>query len=152
MVDSFSGTLDGGGFAVRNLWISGREYLGLFGTLETGASVRNLAVTGVTLTGSGDYVGGLAGLNRGDVTRCKSLGSLAGTRYVGGLTGCNVGSITASSYQSGEGLAAGSVTGTEYVGGGWWAPTAVTWPTATAPVPSAQQDGSAASSGLTLED
>jgi len=133
----FAGTFDGNGHTISNVTITGRSYLGLFGELASGADVRDVGVVDVSITGSGEHVGGLAGKNRygcmtnsystgvvagdssvgglvgsniGTVTRCYSTGAVSGDRYVGGLVGSSGGNIVAS-------YSIGSVTGIENVGG-----------------------------------
>ena len=85
----FAGVFDGNGHAISHLTIIGHGYLGLFGRLGPGAEVKNLSVLGVKITGSGMYVGGLAGVNCGHVSRCYSTGTIAGGFGVGGLVGSN---------------------------------------------------------------
>jgi hypothetical protein len=93
---SFAGVFDGGGHMISHLTITGGSYLGLFGQMVTrsrgvpapAAVVKNLAVVGVRITGTGDYVGGLVGHNLGaTVTQCYSSGVVSGNLYVGGLVG-----------------------------------------------------------------
>jgi hypothetical protein len=48
----------------------------------------------VNITASGDYVGGLVGINRGVLTDCHSTGAVSGIVWdVGGLVGANVGHL-----------------------------------------------------------
>jgi len=89
----FTGVLDGNGRTISHLKIAGREYIGLFGQLASGAEVRDLGVVDIHITGSGAYVGGLAGYSEGAVTRCFSTGSVGGTGSKFGGTGSNVGGL-----------------------------------------------------------
>jgi hypothetical protein len=118
---AFTGTFEGNGHTIVHLTIMGRDYLGLFGLLKSGAVVKNLGVADVNIAGSGQYVGGLVGANGGSlardgsrlggtVSKCHSAGAVTGTQYVGGLVGWNVGTIRDS-------YAAGSVAGNSGVGG-----------------------------------
>ena len=87
---SFTGIFDGNGHVVSHLTITGAGYLGLFGQVaRERAEVRNLGVTDVSITGSGSFVGGLAGGNhdRGTVFACYSIGTVSGESDVGGLVG-----------------------------------------------------------------
>jgi hypothetical protein len=114
VISSFGGVFDGNGHTISHLTIKGNDYLGLFGALAYyyGGEVRHLGVVDANITGSGNYVGGLVGDNRGTVTQCYSTGTVSGYGYVGGLVGCNdVSGWIATSYSS------GSVTGTWTVGG-----------------------------------
>ena len=93
------------------------------------------------VSGGGNYVGGVAGLNHGSVTGCHATGDVSGPYYVGGVAGYNYGTVTgcyATGNVSGNDsvggvvgrnysgtvtgcYAAGDVTGTDFVGGvvGW---------------------------------
>jgi len=85
----FKGVFDGNAHTISHLTIIGGSYLGLFGQTASGAAVKDLRVVDVTIAGSGDYVGALAGGNSGAVTRCYSAGAVSGERNVGGLAGAN---------------------------------------------------------------
>ena len=105
---------DGGPYTITNLHInlsstSGLSYAGLFGVIGAGAEVENVALTGVSVTGSttadGVYAGALAGRNQGAIEDSYSLGAVAAHRtgtgttdkaYAGGLVGQNSGTIRAS--------------------------------------------------------
>lgn len=60
--------------------------------------------------GLGGFVGGLIGVNRGDVTQCRVTGSVSGDFGVGMMAGSNGGYVTQS-------CTAGTVTGNAMVGG-----------------------------------
>jgi hypothetical protein len=91
----FSGVLDGNGRTVSHLTITGSEYLGLFGLLESGATVKDLGLAHVDVAGSGQSVGGLVGLNYGQTRACYVRGQVQGGFQVGGFVGDNYGTITA---------------------------------------------------------
>jgi hypothetical protein len=122
VIPVFTGVFDGGGHVISHLTIQGGQNLGLFGSLMGEAQVRNIGVGDIEIIGSGDNVGGLAGVNLGSITSSYSSGAVSGSSSVGGLAGSigsffsKVGSITTvgsitNSYSS------GSVSGTENVGG-----------------------------------
>ncbi len=95
----FTGVFNGNSHVISHLTITGRDYLGLFGQLASGAEVRDLGVVDVNITGSGMYVGGLVGRNDGGaVTRCYSTAVVSVTGWpghaVGGLVGSNGGPVT----------------------------------------------------------
>lgn len=139
----FTGSFEGNGHFISNLTIQGQSYLGLFGYLDSGASVTNLGLDTVSVNGTGDYIGGLAGVNSGNVTSCFNTGTIIGSSVVGGLTGANeydssittsysIGTITGDSLVGGlvgnnlfgniiSSYGAGTITGDEYIGGlvGW---------------------------------
>ena len=112
--DAFTGVFDGNGHTISHLTIVGDGHVGLFGKLESGAVVRNLALVDLKVAGSGDYIGGLAGQSAGQVTNCCATGSVSGKDYVGGLVGFNRGVVT-------QCYSTGAVRGRFYVGGlmGW---------------------------------
>ncbi len=89
VIPRFRGTFDGNDLTISHLTITGENYLGLFGRLEPGAKVKNLGLIDTNIAGSGDYVGGIVGLNIGDLIQCYSSGTVSGNDYVGGLVGSN---------------------------------------------------------------
>jgi hypothetical protein len=118
----YMGVFDGNGHTASNLTIVGGENPGLFAYLADEAEVRSLAVVDANISGSGDYIGGLAGYNAGSIVECRSDGLVSGTGwcgYVGGLVGENVGRIN-SSYSgvsvsgSGWGWDVGGLVGRNY--------------------------------------
>ena len=115
---SFSATFEGNGNTISGLFIdrSATDYVGLFGIigLRVAATVRNVGLTGVDVTGN-EYVGGLTGNNRvegpGTIIASYAEGTVSGGRNdVGGLVGRNGGTITAS-------YAAVTISGNSRVGG-----------------------------------
>jgi filamentous hemagglutinin family protein len=110
--DSFSGSLNGLGHTISNLTINqpGSDYLGLIAIALSGAQIRNVALTGVSVHGHNE-IGGLVGWNEGTVANCSMTGSVNGLRFVGGLVGeNNYGRLTDS-------YATGSVDGVQGIGG-----------------------------------
>lgn len=112
----FTGTFDGNGFKILQVFISGNRYLGLFGQIGSGAKVENLGIIDIKLGDSGQYAGGLAGYNRGKITNCYSIirqasgDTLSSSR--GGLVGYNAeGGTIADCYSS------SSIAGSRSVGG-----------------------------------
>ncbi len=90
---AFTGLFEGSGHTIRHLTIAGAGYLGLFGQLGAGARVKNLELVDVNVSGSEDYVGGLAGHNEGHVVWCSCSGTVRGRNSVGGLIGANRGDV-----------------------------------------------------------
>ena len=111
VIPYFSGTFDGNGSVIKNLYIEGTGSLGLFGRVSSEASITNLGLQDVVVNGSSDIVGSLAGKNSGSIISSHSSGKVSGTFYVGSLVGSNLGSVT-SSYST------GTVSGTSYYVGG----------------------------------
>jgi hypothetical protein len=108
----FNGVFDGNGHTISHLTIVGKDFVGLFGRLESRAEVRYLGVVNVNVVGSSSSVAGLVGDNYyGTVTHCFSTGRVSGEGGVGGLVGRNsVGTV-------GQCYSTGAVSGTFFVGG-----------------------------------
>ena len=104
---AFTGTFDGNGHKITSFNISGLKnwYIGLFGQIDSGGTVRNLGLENFAVNGA-RYIGCLVGNNvNGSIRNCYSIGQISGSsqsRYIGGLVGYNSGSISncQSSYQS----------------------------------------------------
>ncbi len=108
----FSGTLDGDGHTVSNLYINrpDTDYVGLFSTL--GGTVSNLTLSGIQVTGE-NKVGGLAGNCTGKAQNCVCSGAVTGTsmgenRGTGGLIGDATGTGAAVSGCAFSGTVTGS--------------------------------------------
>ena len=109
----FSGSFDGDGHVIRNLLISraDEDFIGLFGELKFGSSVKNLGVEGVNVEGK-ETAGGLVGsIGQGTITSCYSTGSVTGVQAVGGLVGNSSNTPITSCYSTAD------VTGSTFVGG-----------------------------------
>ena len=88
-IAGFSGILNGDNNTISNLHILNTgAYTGLVG-IATGATLSNLTIAGVTVTGSSPRTGGLAGLIEGGTTvsNCHDSGSVTGSNQAGGLVG-----------------------------------------------------------------
>ncbi|MCL2026617.1 MAG: hypothetical protein FWG92_07420 [Leptospirales bacterium] len=110
----FTGSFDGNGYAITELTIEGySDSQGMFGYLGTEGMVKNIALVGGSVSGSG-YVGGLVGYNEGTVQNCYSTGDVTGVHmYAGGLVGYNTGRVR-NCYTTGnigEGRFVGGVVG-----------------------------------------
>ena len=107
--NKYIGTFDGNNKTIKGLNIdSDAEYVGLFGYIGEGGSVKNLTLadSSINSRSSGDcaYVGGICGYNWGTITNCSNSGSVAYTgsgaedgNEIGGICGQNCGSITTCS-------------------------------------------------------
>ena len=90
----FGGTLDGGNNTISNFTVIGTGYLGLFGKTN-GATVKDLTLSDVSVTGTSDRVGTLAGQTVGTTLSNVTIsGAIVtstvfsyGNAYAGGLTG-----------------------------------------------------------------
>ncbi|GEM_PF-2795930 len=125
----FSGTLDGQGYKITNLYIyrmetnvGERKRFGLFGYTTGSAQIKNVGLENAQVAGNTE-VGGLVGNNAGTITNSYVTGNISGatsgSQYMaGGLVGTNSGTIT-NSYASTNVRAGGYVGGlTGYLGGG----------------------------------
>lgn len=92
----FQGVLDGRGHAINNLTITGSQYLGLFGGLDSGATITNLSLRNSSICGTKGLIGGLVAWNEGCITGCSVTGTVSGGFSVGGLAGLNGGTIVNS--------------------------------------------------------
>ncbi len=87
------------------------HFVGLFGSVE-GGRILNTRLRNISISGSGNLVGGLAGRNSGEISNSYAKGDVSGDGRVGGLAGHNDdGKTIATSYASGR------VTGNFYAGG-----------------------------------
>ncbi len=106
---AFSGTFDGRGHVIEDLFIDrpDRSEVGLFGYVAEVATITNVVMVNVTVTGR-SWVGGIVGGNAGTVSNSGSSGTVTGGG--GGLIGNNTGIVTDS-------WSSASVTGSSRVGG-----------------------------------
>ena len=133
----FTGSLDGAGHSLLGITIDypDQDQVGIFGVLQDGR-VENLILKHLLVNGR-EQVGGLVGVNNGQIRRVIVSGSVSGQNKVGGLAGNSTqlleGIISTADVQgTGEGIggivgnttaelriatASGSVTGNQMVGG-----------------------------------
>jgi hypothetical protein len=109
--DRFTGTFDGHGYEIRDLFIDrpDENLVGLFSFVGEGGVVEDIGVVNVAVTGN-YTVGGLVGWNLGPVSNSYSNGNVTGNYGVGGLVGRSWGTVS-NSYST------ASVTGDSSVGG-----------------------------------
>ena len=111
----FTGTYDGAGFTITGLFINrgSTNLVGMFGGTNTGAEIKNIGLIGINITGK-DYIGGLVGWSVNSILNDSySTGSVSGN-FIGGLVGINNGSITNSystSSVNSSGTSAGGLVG-----------------------------------------
>lgn len=129
----FTGSFDGQGHTISNAAVSGGDCTGFFNAIK-GASIKNLHLTGVNVSG-GSRVGGLVGLAQAEldgenmsdnkanlIGGCTVSGTVSGQSAVGGLVGCNEGKFDKDTLFSvasavDKCTAAAAVTGQEKTGG-----------------------------------
>ena len=109
---SFTGSLNGYGYSITNLYIDrdSEDYIGLFENILSGGVVKNVNFVNADITGH-NYVGVIAGSNRGTVTHCQTGGSVEGNYRVGGFMGQNAGGSVSRSKST------TTTSGNSYVGG-----------------------------------
>ncbi len=107
----FSGIYDGNNRIISNLFINRADfYNGLFGNTRL-CILRNINLTEVNITGSGEFTGGIVGYHSGrKLENCSVSGNINGTDSVGGLAGYS------SDYVN-ECFFGGNVNGLNNVGG-----------------------------------
>jgi filamentous hemagglutinin family protein len=91
VANQFTGNFDGLGNTISSLTVTvSLANQGLFG-YANGARIKNIGVTDVNITSSNDYVGGLVGfILNGTIENAFVTGKVSGTgtgRYIGGLAG-----------------------------------------------------------------
>ena len=115
----FAAMFNGNGHTIANLHItpaarsdsSSNHGFGLFGTVGESGVIRKTGLQNVRVAG-GDFVGPLAGSNRGAISQSHATGSVFGYNCIGGLVGTNDSGLINSSY------ATASVSGSfMYLGG-----------------------------------
>ena len=109
----FTGTFDGNGFTISNLYINrtSTNNIGLFGVVGSGGEVKNVGLVDAYVKGN-NPVGGLVGNNvEGTITNSYTTGNVSGTTTTGGLTGQNFNGTIRNCF------ATATVTGTTNTGG-----------------------------------
>ena len=111
-IPSFSGEFNGNNHTISNLTLAtDGSHQGFFRYLEEGAYVHSLRLSGsIAPEGSRCQVGGIAGVNNGEISFCSFKGRVSGLNYVGGIAGVNNGSITGCSFS-------GTAEGKRFTGG-----------------------------------
>lgn len=100
----FTGTFDGQGKTISGLYFndSNKPYVGLFGCVGKGGTVKNVNVTDSYLSGNWN-VGGICGRNNGGtVKNCTSGCTVTGVRSTGGICGSNEISSVLNCHNTGE--------------------------------------------------
>ncbi|WP_426527027.1 MBG domain-containing protein [Bradyrhizobium sp. McL0615] len=113
--NAFTGTFDGQGQTISNLTINrpSGQWVGLFGYNGASATVSNLGLLNVSVTGN-TATGGVVGENHGTITGVYTSGSVASNAGAGGIVGYNYGPLSnvySSSAVSAPTIYAGGIAG-----------------------------------------
>ena len=96
IVPYFNANFDGNWHTIKSFSIEGKNYLGLFGKVDSNAEISNLTLEDVIVNGS-RYIGALAGENYGSIKSSYITGTVNGSTTIGGMVGINYSSIVSSS-------------------------------------------------------
>ena len=96
IIETFTGIFDGNNCTISNFSLTStrEENTGLFGTVS--GEIKNLGLLNPNIFAQGRNVGSLTGyLNEGSITNCYAKGAVvSGGNYVGGLIGLNTGNVS----------------------------------------------------------
>ncbi|MDR3460769.1 MAG: MBG domain-containing protein, partial [Beijerinckiaceae bacterium] len=107
---SFTGTFEGLGHTISNLTIAKNgNYAGLFG--YSSGTIRDIGLIGGSVSGSGGFIGDLAGVQAGVISNVYATGAVSGSVFVGGLVGYEQAGTIVNAF------AGGAVNGQSSVGG-----------------------------------
>ena len=115
----FTGTFDGQGYEIRDLFISRPEenHVGLFGDVTGLGLIKNVWLADVNVTGNA-RTGSLVGFSYGGtINDSYVIGTVTGWQYVGGLVGESQGVYPNDYSRVQRSHFTGSVSGSSYVGG-----------------------------------
>ncbi len=91
----FEGIFIGNYFNIAGVYTTGKTHQGLFGYVGAAANVSNIVMLDCLITGE-EYVGGVAGYNKGIISTSGNDSTVRGGKYVGGIAGYNTGTVTDS--------------------------------------------------------
>ena len=127
----FTGSLDGNGHSITNLYVyvstSGNAFGGLFGVAGNSAEIKNLGLTNIYINASSSsksFGGGLVGTSSGTIINSYTTGSVTvsnsgntSASHGGGLVGASSGTIS-NSYTTGSVTVSNSGNTSDSYGGG----------------------------------
>ena len=90
-IPTFGGTFEGNGNTISGVYITDSiSPAGLFGVLQEEGIIQNLNVKGkIASTGEADSIGGIVGINYGNIYNCSFKGYVKGESNIGGIVGIN---------------------------------------------------------------
>lgn len=111
-VPIFSGTFNGGGHRISGFVLAtDGSHQGFFRYVTPKAQIFDLKLEGcLEPDGSRSQIGGIAGVNNGEISGCSFNGTVSGLNYIGGIAGVNNGIISSCSM-------GGTVLGKRFTGG-----------------------------------
>ena len=111
-IPTFSGKFEGNGHKIKGFVLAtDGSHQGFFRYVREGALINNLTIEGTVTPGNSRcQVGGIAGVNAGEINNCKFNGVVEGLNYIGGIAGINNGTIANCS-------CSGTVNGKRFTGG-----------------------------------
>ncbi len=122
-VQHYTGTFDGNRHKIYNLSNAGidevtsNNYQGMFGYIGNGGVVKDLGLENGNISGR-KYVGSIAGVNCGKIINCYNTGAVTGTgSCTGGVVGQNRALIENSKATLTNCFNTGAISGGSYVGG-----------------------------------
>ncbi|RED92466.1 GLUG motif-containing protein [Marinoscillum furvescens] len=101
----------GNGHYIRHLSIESQaDYVGLFAYTAESASIEDVALLDVSISGD-SYVGGLVGASKGRIYGCSVSGTVSGSSSVGVLLGWQINGTVEQSFSEGLSKASGNQVG-----------------------------------------
>lgn len=90
----FTGTFDGNEHRISGVYLPDNtvDYTGLFGSIGSGGTVKNIFLESSRISGY-NYVGGIAGWNAGTIENCFNYSTIQSMYYTGGIAGASQGTI-----------------------------------------------------------
>lgn len=87
-ISSFSGTFNGNGFLIMNLYIVRvtSNNVALISSVENDSLIENVLIEGANVKGY-DYTAALVGINKGNIRNCSVSGFIEGNDNTGGIIG-----------------------------------------------------------------
>lgn len=106
----FKGVFDGQHHTIKNIYFNNNQikHVGLFGFTDN-ATIKNVGIIDSCINGK-ICVGGIVGLNKGNVINCFSASVISGEGSVGGIVGGNYGKVSSS-------FNTGTINGKQGIGG-----------------------------------
>lgn len=112
----FGGTFDGQGHTISHLHLQGTSFVGLFGVVQGGASIRNVMLDSTCTVSGNKYVGALIGAARAGTIAVEACGAAATVTATGEYSGGLVGGVPTAVLRMDKCFHAGHVSGARHAG------------------------------------